>query len=58
MFDIFKIFESEIRPQIEGQDVVAVVGNTGDGKSTLVASVVFGPDALNSIPRKDIQQQV
>lgn len=39
--------------QVKGRDLVLLIGNTGSGKSTMLTSLVFGPDQLEikSIPK-------
>ena len=36
----------KIEKYVQGKDVVVVIGDTGAGKSTLMASLVYGSDML------------
>ena len=48
-FETQKKLEQQIVDQIRDRNIILVLGNSGDGKSTLVASLVFGPDSLGKV---------
>ena len=35
-----------ISPDVEGKNVVLIIGDTGDGKTTMMSSLIFGPEHL------------
>ena len=37
---------NEIEPYVSGKKLVVVMGETGSGKSTMMASLIYGPDKL------------
>lgn len=49
--EAFKVLDQN---QIEKADIILAVGNTGCGKSTILNSLVFGPDSLQL---KKIEEQ-
>ena len=36
----------EIEPFVNNKELVVVMGETGSGKSTMMASLIYGPDKL------------
>lgn len=45
---------------INNEDMIVTLGNTGCGKSTMLSSILFGPESLHIVkqgPKKLIEQK-
>ena len=49
LFTIVSVLKTafEHLKQIDNKELIIALGNTGCGKSTMLTSIIFGPDALN-----------
>ena len=42
-----KIIHERILPKIKDKDIVIMMGDSGDGKTTMMASLIYGPENLH-----------